>query len=75
MSMSKVANKRQTLMLFSTTWLEGSKGFSFSDTMMRRQQKIGNNGLWTPLNRIPLEINGRSHASSFTIAQLQMMNC
>lgn len=38
MSMSKVANIRQTLMLFSTTWPQGSRGFSFSTTW--RQHKI-----------------------------------
>lgn len=29
MSMSKVSNKRHTLMVFSTKWLEGSRGFFF----------------------------------------------
>lgn len=48
MSMSKVANIRQTLMLFSTTWLEGSRGFSFFfPTTIWRQHKVDYDGLWT----------------------------
>lgn len=42
---------------------------------MWRQHKVDYDGLWTLLNRIPLEINGRFHASDINIAQLQMTNC
>lgn len=72
----RVANIRQKLMLFSTTWLEGSRGFSFfSPTTTRRQHRIDYEGLWTLLNRIPFDINGRLHANDINIAQLQTMNC
>lgn len=54
-------------MLFSTTWLVGSRGFSFS-IMTRRQHKVDGDKLWTLPNRIPLEISG----SDSNIAQLQM---
>lgn len=42
---------------------------------MWRQHKIDYDGLWTPLNRIPLEIKGRFHASDINIAQLHMTDC
>lgn len=54
-------------MLFSTTWLVGSRGFSFS-IMTWRQHKVDSDKLWTLPNRTPLEING----SDTNIAQLQM---
>lgn len=61
MSLSKVANIRQTFMLFSTTWLEGS--FLFSTTKMWRRHEKDHDGLWTHLNKIPFKNNGRFHAS------------
>lgn len=76
--MSKVANIRQTLMLFSTTWLEGSKGFSFF-FFPNNNMEAAQSRLWWTLdswiqNR-SLEIRGSFHASDINIAQLQMTNC
>lgn len=65
-STSVSADIRQMLMLFSTTWLVGSRGFSFSITTWR-QHKVDGDKLWTLPNRMPLEING----SDANIAQLQ----
>ena len=76
MSMSKVSNKRQTLMLFSTKWLEGSRGFFFFLSNNNNVETAQNRSdFLTPLNRKPLQINGGFHANDINIAQLQMTNC
>lgn len=55
MSMGKDANIRKTLMLFSTTWQEGSRGFLFSNNNVEAAQNRSD-GLWIPLYTIPLEL-------------------
>lgn len=54
MSTRKAANFRQTLMPFTTTWTEGFRFFFSSNNNVEAAQNR-NDGLWIPLNRIPLE--------------------
>lgn len=74
MSVSEDADTRQVLMLFSTTWLQGSRGFSFffffflknkKSIAIWSQRKEDTNRVWTAL-----EMNGRHR--DINIAQLQM---
>lgn len=73
MSVSEDADARQVLMLFSTTWLQGSRGFSFFFFFLKNkktiaiwsQRKEDTNRVWTAL-----EMNGRH--CDINIAQLQM---